>query len=157
MHLKLSGKPPLPNNVKILNALSPNETTSQATIPSVFSEVLLDEDDIDDLDDLPMIPDTYWDPYNHKLKLDQILSTTVITSDVSLEDSIAKTEELRNQRYSELEEQGFYTQRVKDRLRNQRKPKVPYINTKAYVNNQDKGNEAMVSPITPSTPSYYFH
>eukprot|EP01035_Chromulina_nebulosa_P021192 gene21192-27454_t len=153
MHLKLSGKSLLPNNVKILNVLSPNDTTSQATIPSVFSEVLLDEDDIDDFDDLPMIPDTYWDPYNHLLKLDQ----AVITSDESIEDSIAKTEELRNQRYSELEEQGFYTQRVIDRLKNQRKPKVPHINTKAYVNNKDKGNEAMVSPMTPSTPSYHFH
>lgn len=70
--LLLQNKNPYVNGVAVVKALPSlmQDDRSVQTGPSVYSEVLLEDEDIDDVADMPIIGNIVWDPDEKCLKVD---------------------------------------------------------------------------------------
>jgi len=119
--LTLEKRPLYHDGVRIVGSIAFQEekTSSKTTMtggPSVYSEVLMDEDEVDDIMDLPTISNAYWDPHSGEIKFDKQLSKVLVDHTMSFEDAISMNERRRAERMYELEDKGFYTERVVERI-----------------------------------------
>jgi hypothetical protein len=89
-----------------------DERSAQTGGPTVFSEALLDDDEIENMMDLPFLNNLYWDYNAQMMRLDDRLGQVVVQPNWSLDESIAATMQARDKRSGELEDKGHYTSRI---------------------------------------------
>jgi len=108
--LALQKRPIYTNGVSVLGQIgSADDSRSVVTgRASVLSEAMMDEADVDDLLDLPLVPGTYWDAENKVMVADKELGRIFVDCSQSLEDSIERTNDLRELRRHAIEDEGNY-------------------------------------------------
>lgn len=97
--------------------------------------LLMDEDDIEDVTSFPQAPNVYWDPFSKVLRVDPELGRISVGNDWTLEQSKEATKKRCEDRLNELEEQGFYTYRTVDSLRN---PETLQLRLKEHMEEGEK-------------------
>ncbi len=130
----LQGLPVLRNGVSTVSLIGhQDEGASVMTGPSVYSELLMDDDDVDELCDIPITGPVCWDPDNRCLKIIPELRQFKVDKSDTLSNCQEAVDEWRNKCYADLELQGLYTQRVASRYIESKRPD--------YGNNQQEEND----------------
>jgi hypothetical protein len=60
--------------------------------PTIYSEALIDDDELDELVELPILQQNYWDPYKKQLCVDEDLCRVITDPTWSTEKSMSETE-----------------------------------------------------------------
>ena len=143
--LLLQGMPVLRNGVTIDSLIGHQDegASSVMTGPSVYSELLMDDDDVDELCDIPISGPVCWDPDNQCLKIMPELGQILVNKSDTLNNCKDAVDALREKCYADLELQGIYTQRVASR----------YIEVKQNVdrNNNQQDDNADDATETPAS------
>eukprot|EP01038_Epipyxis_sp_PR26KG_P007840 gene7840-10647_t len=130
------------------------EANSMLTAPTTASNVILDQDDIDDMRDLPIMGNLFWDPFEKCLRLDPTLGKVYVGSDISLQESIVKTNEQRKNRMLELEELGFHSARtiaqLSETIDSPSKPPTRPNTATTILTQTDDGNMSVASTTSRS-------
>jgi hypothetical protein len=112
--LTLQKRPIYRSGVTVMGAVGMNDDSRSVVTgggASVLSEAIMDEADIEELVDLPLVDGLYFDSHNGHLKFDSKLAEVYVDGDMSMEESVRKTREMRNRHLDELEDQGFHVGR----------------------------------------------
>jgi len=121
--LGLQKRPIYRNGVIVLGAIGGiDESRSVVTAggASVLSEAMMDDADLDELLDLPIVEGVYFDS-RMCLKVDRGLCAVVVDVDWTIEDSILRTKQLREERLDQLQDDGYQTYRAIEKLETERK------------------------------------
>lgn len=113
--LVVQGLPVLRNGVTLESLINQDEGASVMTGPSVYSELLMDDDDVDELCDIPLTGSVCWDPDNKCLKVVPELLQVKVDSKRNMTELIENVEAMREKCYAELENNGLYTLRIANR------------------------------------------
>jgi hypothetical protein len=111
---QINGKTMAVDGVRVIRAIGMCDESRSvvSSSSSINSIAFVDEDDMEELMDYPIVSNTYWDPFEKILKVDNKLTQVFIDPGTSVEGCLQRTRELRDERYRELEDTGYYTSRL---------------------------------------------
>lgn len=88
--------------------------------PTIYSEALIDDEELDELVDIPIPPQAYWNPFTRELLIDEQLCQVRTSPNWNVEKSVEETVLAWEERMAELEAQGMLTSRCLERFINER-------------------------------------
>jgi len=106
--LSLQKRPIYTNGVEVLGQIGSVEDSRSIVTgrASVLSEAMMDEGDLDELQDLPLVEGTYWDAVQKRIVTDPGLCKIIVDSTFTIEESVCRTNEIREKRIHEIEDEG---------------------------------------------------
>jgi len=155
--LTLQKRPLYHTNVSVVGNIpvfeQPMEMSYSLSAATSSELALMDDDDIEDLMLLPMVPNTYWDPFDKVLRLDPVMGRVHVDEKDEIEDTRRKTNEEREARLQELEDQGFFTVNSIERLKTDRFARSASEDELMKAGEANAAAAVVVTPALTSPPS----
>lgn len=110
--LTLQKRPIYTDNVVVLGKIGSSDDSRSIVTgrASVLSEEIMDDADLTELMELPLVEGTYWDATAKKIVTDKELCRIIVDCNYTIEESIKRTNEARERRVNDIEDEGNYAE-----------------------------------------------